>query len=250
MLRALIVAFYQWEQQRLALRIKSCLINTIYAKSLRINTLATSDESSQGSRGQTYNLISEDCATIGSVISHNLDNVLGPSISICGTVFWTWYLLGWGALLSLLAVLTVLYIASNWAVVRAFRVGVRMNSAHDATIGRISELIRSIKSIKASASENKHLSDVLRYRNAFLGLWAAQKRYQALLNSFWMLCPDLIICLCFFLFFVVQGATFDLSAAIAVSTLIRQLSLPLGVLPEAIKNLSYSTLLLENLKRC
>ncbi|TFY66276.1 hypothetical protein EVG20_g4808 [Dentipellis fragilis] len=238
-----------WHGRRAATRMRTELMASIYAKSLKrrdfsgivdkdkgrdkvsiddIENSSADDPKAGADIGKIVNLMAGDTSRVAQTISA-MYLIYGSPLEIIIASIFLYQLLGLSAFAGFL-VLILCWPLNTLLTRRSIRIQKGIMAARDKRMGVLNELIGAVKFIKFFAWEDRWIQRALDAREVEMK-WMIKSRFNsAMFTSLWMLAPIFVSIISFFAY-VVQGNELTVSKAFTAIALFSMVRAPLSVVP-------------------
>ncbi|XP_044964033.1 ABC transporter C family member 14-like [Hordeum vulgare subsp. vulgare] len=233
---------YEFQGQKLGMRIRAALLSVVYRKSLRLSTGARRAHGA----GTIVNYMEVDAEEV-STVTHQLHNLWLMPLQIAVALALLYTHLGPSVLTAVaaIAVVTVaVALANRWNMEYQFK----FLGKRDERMKAITELLNYMRVIKLQAWEETFGSKIIELREAELG-WLAKSMYFMCANTIVLWSGPLAMTVLVFGTCVLTGFKLDAGKVFTATAFFRMLDGPMQSFPEAIAAVTQATVSLGRLDR-
>ncbi|KAK3145251.1 hypothetical protein QOZ80_4AG0326240 [Eleusine coracana subsp. coracana] len=233
---------YEFQGQRLGMRVHAALLAAVYRKSLRLSTGARRAHGA----GAVVNYMEVDAEEVAHV-THELHNLWLMPTQIAVALALLYAHLG-PAVLTAVAAIAVVTVVVAFANKRNIEYQFKFLGKRDDRMKAITELLNYIRVIKLQAWEEKFGAKIRELREEELG-WLAKSMYFMCANTVVLWSGPLAMTVLVFGTCVLTGVTLDAGKVFTATAFFHMLDGPMQSFPEAIAAVTQATVSLGRLDR-
>jgi ABC-type multidrug transport system fused ATPase/permease subunit len=233
---------YEFQGQKLGMRIHAALLAAVYRKSLRLSTGARRAHGA----GAIVNYMEVDAEEVSNV-THELHNLWLMPLQIAVALALLYTHLG-PAVLTAVAAIAVVTVVVAFANRRNIEYQFRFLGKLDERMKAITELLNYMRVIKLQAWEETFGSRIRELREAELG-WLAKSMYFMCANTIVLWSGSLAMTVLVFGTCVLTGVKLDAGKVFTATAFFRMLDGPMQSFPEAIASITQAAVSLGRLDR-
>jgi ABC-type bacteriocin/lantibiotic exporter with double-glycine peptidase domain len=223
------------------MRLRSCIIKSVFHKSLKLSISAINKRSS----GQITNLMSLDSTRLQELTPY-LHAVWYSLFQIGVAISFLWQLVGPSCLGGVLIIICCIPIIGQISIILK---GIQndLSAVRDERVKMTSEVLTGIRVIKLQAWESEFQKRMTEIRNKELRLYRKYAFIQSLSGTFSSAVP-LLVAIATFTVFIWTGGVIDVATALTALALFDILRFPLFMLPTVMNNLVEAKVAMDRIK--
>lgn len=232
MLQILCLNYYFNRMLMIGMRIRTCLVASVYRKSLRLSNAARNESTT----GEIVNLMAVDSQRFIDMTAF-INLIWSAPLQIAVSIFFLWQELGI-SVLGGLAIMIIMIPINGYLTSISKRLQIKQMKFKDERVKAMNEILNGIKVLKLYGWEKAFMKDILKIRDKELNNLKTINYFGCALQCLWF-CAPFLVSFCTFAIYVLIDDENELTAqkAFVSLALFNILKFPLSMLPNLVTSI-------------